>query len=211
MPLNLWQRLKNRVIGKLYYTLQHYGQHQVPSHPENRFSDVARVDASARLSDTARIYNNLNDPERISIGANCLIYGDLLVYGHGGKIELGNFVFVGEQSKIWSAVHVRIGNNVMISHNVNIHDSNSHPLNSELRRQQTEIILTKGLPDHAFETREKAIIIEDDVWIGYNASVGKGVVIGKGAIVAAGAYVFDDVPPYSIVMGNPAKIVSKTT
>jgi acetyltransferase-like isoleucine patch superfamily enzyme len=211
MLLKLWRRLKNKVIGKLYYTLQYYEKSQINIQPENRFRDVARVNASTKFSEMARIYNNLNDPEKIRIGANCVIYGDLLVYAHGGRIEIGNFVFIGEQSKIWSAVHVSIGNNVMISHNVNIHDSNSHPLNAELRRHQTTIILTKGLPDHAFETKEKSIIIEDDVWIGYNASVSKGVVIGKGAIVAAGAYVFHDVPPYSIVMGNPAKIVSKTT
>lgn len=53
------------------------------------------------------------------------------------------------------------------------------------------------------------IIIEDDVWIGLNATIMGGVKIGKGAIVGACSVVTKDVPPYSIVVGNPAKIVKK--
>lgn len=51
------------------------------------------------------------------------------------------------------------------------------------------------------------IIIEDNVWIGERAIILKGVTIGMGAIVATGAIVTKDVPPYSVVAGNPAKIV----
>jgi len=51
------------------------------------------------------------------------------------------------------------------------------------------------------------IIVEDDVWIGTRAMILSGVRIGQGAIIAAGAVVTKDVPPYSIVGGNPAKII----
>lgn len=51
-------------------------------------------------------------------------------------------------------------------------------------------------------------VIEDDVWIGANAFVKQGVIISKGAVVAAGAVVVKDVPPYTIVGGVPAKIIS---
>ena len=54
---------------------------------------------------------------------------------------------------------------------------------------------------------DKDIVVEDDVWIGTRAIILKGVTIHKGAIVGAGAVVTKDVPPYSIVAGNPAKIV----
>ena len=53
------------------------------------------------------------------------------------------------------------------------------------------------------------IIIGNDVWFGYNSLVMNGVTIGDGAIIAAGALVVKDVPPYSIVAGNPAKVVKK--
>lgn len=52
-----------------------------------------------------------------------------------------------------------------------------------------------------------AVIIEDEVWIGYGALILSGVTIGKGSIIAAGSVVTRDVPPYAIVGGNPAKII----
>jgi virginiamycin A acetyltransferase len=53
------------------------------------------------------------------------------------------------------------------------------------------------------------IIVGNDVWFGYGALVRGGVTIGHGAIIAAGAVVVKDVPPYSIVAGNPAQVVKK--
>ena len=51
------------------------------------------------------------------------------------------------------------------------------------------------------------IVVEDDVWIGYGVTILSGVKIGKGAVLAAGAVITKDVEPYSIVGGNPAKII----
>ena len=53
------------------------------------------------------------------------------------------------------------------------------------------------------------VIVEDDVWIGPNATILKGVRIGKGAFIEAGALVTRDVPPRSRVIGNPAQIVGE--
>jgi acetyltransferase-like isoleucine patch superfamily enzyme len=52
-------------------------------------------------------------------------------------------------------------------------------------------------------------VIEDDVWIGYNATILKGVRVGKGAVIAPGAMVFRDVPAGAEVAGNPAQVVSQ--
>lgn len=58
------------------------------------------------------------------------------------------------------------------------------------------------------ETKTKGdIIVEDDVWIGYGATIMSGVHIGQGAVIAAGAVVAKDVPPYAIVGGVPAKVI----
>jgi len=64
-----------------------------------------------------------------------------------------------------------------------------------------------GIPMKHQPHQKAKIIIEDDVWIGANAIILKGVTIGKGAVVAAGAIVTKDVPQYAIVGGNPAKII----
>ena len=53
------------------------------------------------------------------------------------------------------------------------------------------------------------IVIEDNVWIGEYATILKGVTIGKGAVVASHAVVTKDVPPYTIVAGNPARVVKE--
>lgn len=57
------------------------------------------------------------------------------------------------------------------------------------------------------QCEQGAVIIEDEVWIGYGALILSGVTIGKGSIIAAGSVVTRDVPPYAIVGGNPAKII----
>ena len=51
------------------------------------------------------------------------------------------------------------------------------------------------------------IVIEDDVWIGFNATILKGVKIGKGAIIGASTIITKDVPPYAIMVGSPARQV----
>ncbi|MEW9108874.1 2,3,4,5-tetrahydropyridine-2,6-dicarboxylate N-acetyltransferase [Cytobacillus gottheilii] len=55
----------------------------------------------------------------------------------------------------------------------------------------------------------KPVVVEDDVVIGANAVVLEGVTVGKGAVVAAGAIVIDDVPPYTVVAGTPAKVIKE--
>ena len=57
--------------------------------------------------------------------------------------------------------------------------------------------------------KTKPIVIEDDVWVGFNSIILKGVTIGKGSIVAAGSVVSKDVEPFTVVAGNPALVIKK--
>lgn len=58
-------------------------------------------------------------------------------------------------------------------------------------------------------TSSKGIVVDDDVWIGANVTILDGVHVGKGSVVAAGAVVNKDVPPMTIVVGVPAKVVKE--
>jgi acetyltransferase-like isoleucine patch superfamily enzyme len=58
-------------------------------------------------------------------------------------------------------------------------------------------------------TISKEVVIEDDVWLGYNVIVLPGVTIGKGSVIGAGSVVSKDIPPYSIAIGNPARVIKK--
>jgi len=89
---------------------------------------------------------------------------------------------------------ITIGSHCRIATGVQMFDSNGHPTEVQAR--------TRGDAPSADDVHP--ITIGDHVWIGRNAIIGPGVTIGEGAVVAAGAVVLTDVPPYTIVGGNPA-------
>jgi acetyltransferase-like isoleucine patch superfamily enzyme len=158
----------------------------------------------------ADISNMQNIPEKIVIGENSVIHGQLMVFKHGGAITVGRSCYIGKDSRVWSTEKISIGNNVLISHNVNIHDNNSHAFSAEKRRLEFKEVFSIGRPDNVSDVTASPIIIGNDVWIGFNSIIFKGVIIGDGAIVSAGAIVVSDVPPYSIVAGSPAKIIGSS-
>ncbi|MBR1190498.1 acyltransferase [Bradyrhizobium sp. AUGA SZCCT0158] len=167
---------------------------------------TCRVGARSRLSQAARIKNAAGDSDRILIGSDTFVRGELMTFGHGGKIVLGDWCYVGDGTRIWSAVSIEIGHRVLISHSVNIFDNLTHPLQASQRHQQAREIFERGHP-RKLELGEQPVTIHDDAWIGAGAFVLRGVTVGQGAIVAAGAVVTRDVPAFSIAAGNPAVVV----
>jgi len=162
--------------------------------------------ASARLGVSARIINIGQRSSQIVIGAGSIIDGELLVFPHGGQIALGDWCYVGHETRIWSSTSIEIGDRVMISHGVNIFDNLTHPLSAALRHEQFRQIATAGHPSN-IDLGEQPVRIASDAWIGAGAIVLRGVSIGCGAIVGAGAVVTHDVQPWTIVAGNPARLI----
>jgi len=158
------------------------------------------------LYNSARIINNIDDVLAIEIGAYTHIRGELLTFGHGGKIKIGDYCYVGEQSHIWSGKNIFIGNRVLIAHNVNVFDNLTHPIAATARHEHFKSIISTGHPK-ILDLSEEPIRIDDDAWIGCMSTILKGVNIGKGAVIAAGSVVTKDIPPYTIVSGNPAQII----
>ena len=169
---------------------------------------TCRLRPGARLMRTARIRNVRGSSDYIVIGANSVIRGELMTFGHGGEISIGEWCYVGEDTRIWSAASISIGNRVLISHSVNVFDNLTHPLDATARHQQVRQIFKRGHPvDISLD--ENPVKICDDAWIGAGAMILRGVTVGEGGVVAAGAVVTKDVLPYSIVAGNPAEFVRK--
>jgi maltose O-acetyltransferase len=166
----------------------------------------ASIDATATLHPTASIENIQGHADAIVIGAYTHVRGQLLTFWTGGRISIGDWCYIGEGSRIWSQASVTIGNHVMIAHSVDIHDTNSHPLDWHERRLDSQAILS-GSYRSPTQTISKPIVIADDAWIGFKASILKGTQIGRGAIVASGSVVTKDVEPWAIVAGNPAQLV----
>jgi acetyltransferase-like isoleucine patch superfamily enzyme len=171
-----------------------------------RIAACCLYNKTAVLYDTARVINNLKKKEAIKIGAFTHIRGELLTFAHGGKIEIGDYCYVGENTYIWSGKSVRIGDRVLIAHHCNIFDNDTHPFDPVERHRQFKQIITTGQP-RQIDLKDEQVIIEEDVLIAANVTILKGVRIGKGAIVGAGSVVTKDVASYTVVAGNPAKFI----
>lgn len=91
---------------------------------------------------------------------------------------------------------ITIGDNVAIARRVAIYDSDFHDIISDGESSNSRIL-----------NPSSPVIVGDHVWIGFGAIILKGVIIGEGAIIAAGAVVTHNVPAFSIVAGNPAKVI----
>lgn len=110
----------------------------------------------------------------------------------GKNITFGENVFVNASCHFQDQGGIKIGNNVLIGHQT-VLASLDHDLH----------------PKHRGNLYPGKIIIEDDAWIGANATILKGITVGEGSVVAAGSVVTKDVAPYTIVGGNPAKFIKK--
>jgi len=202
----VWQWLLDPIVSKVERRLAHYQSMRSVTHDGSVWRNTAVVGEGVCFYPTASLQNYLG-PEAISIGAWSHIKGEMVV--HRGRIVCGTHCFVGEGTRLWASTSICIGTNVLISHLVDIHDSNSH--SSDWRDRRLEISARFERGDHAFPANVASapIIIEDDVWIGFKSSVLKGVTIGRGAIIAAGSVVTRDVEPFTMVAGNPARFVKR--
>lgn len=108
-------------------------------------------------------------------------------------LRMGKYGFIGVNS--WICPNVILGNYVIIAPQLAILGGD-------------HIYNTPGTPIiFSGRSEVKKTIIQDDVWIGYRVIINSGVIIGKGAVIASGSVVTKNVPPYTIVGGNPAKVI----
>lgn len=124
-------------------------------------------------------------------------------FGHYSfhTIEVGDDVFIGQGAVLLaSESKIVLGSKIMLGPNVTIMGGDHNT--SQIGRYMYDV-------DEKLPENDLPVHIEDDVWIGTGAIILKGVVIGRGSIVAAGALVINDVSPYSIVGGVPAKEIKK--
>lgn len=133
--------------------------------------------------------------DKVTIGNYAIIRPTNLYGGKAGVgLKVGNNSSIGPYSYIGCSGYIEIGDNVMMSPRVSIYSENHNF--SETDRPMIEQGVTRSF-----------VIIEDDCWIAANAVILAGVTVGKGSVIAAGSIVTKDVPPYSIVGGNPARMI----
>lgn len=127
--------------------------------------------------------------------------------GRNGEIRIGKYVALQCTRFICNELIV-LGDHCMVSWGAVITDSwiVDATITREMRRtmlEQTAVSTHR----HLEFTRPQKVMIHENVWIGFEAIILPGITIGRGAIVGSKSVVYNDVPPYAVVVGNPARVV----
>jgi len=130
--------------------------------------------------------------------------GTMFDVGPAGTVEVGRHALLNAVRIICDG-HVEIGDHALLSWNVLLMDSYREPLGPQARRRHREELAAGRSPSFTPEVRP--IHIGPNVWIGFDSCILPGVTVGEGAIVGAHSVVTEAVPPYSLVAGNPARVV----
>jgi galactoside O-acetyltransferase len=147
---------------------------------------------------------NGNRQGGIKIGDNSIVKGCFYFETAQSNIDIGDRTFIGKSiSSI--ATNLHIGDDVMISWGVTITDHNSHSIT--FTQRANDIKNWQSNMKDWNDVKTSAVKIRDKAWIGFNVIILKGVSIGEGAIIGAGSVVTKDVPEWTVVAGNPAKII----
>lgn len=159
------------------------------------------------IASSAKVrYRDLQLPagSRLRIGEGSTFEGSITLERTGAEVIIGRDTFIGA-SKIVCATRVEIGDDVLIAWGCTIDDHDSHSISWSKR--------SKDVREHYHGQKDwthvasMPVKLRDKCWIGMRSIVLKGVEIGEGAVVAAGSVVTRDVPPWTIVGGNPARVI----
>jgi acetyltransferase-like isoleucine patch superfamily enzyme len=167
---------------------------------------------NARLHETVYVetslsfepYRSRRDVGLIAAEGAGIYYGCTFDVGPAGRVSLGRCCLM-TSAMIYCDDRVDIGDHCLVSWSVVIMDSYRVPIDPRHRRAVLEGAVGQRLPDDAAIARP--VRIGNAVWIGFDSVVLPGVTIGDGSIVGCRSVVAADVPPYTLVAGNPARVV----
>lgn len=176
---------KSEFLNYISYKSKIRGKNNITIGANNIIKDYATILVDSQL------YN-----QYITIGDNNIISEYAILRSQMGYIKVGNNNFFGEKVQVQGRGGVVIGNNCMIAANTFVSSSNH-----DYSMPNTNEYLKKEIPEKT--------LIGDYVWIGANVVVTAGVYIGHHSIIGAGSVVTKNIEPYTMVAGNPNKLIKK--
>lgn len=183
------------------------------------FVDLEQVDVnSSSVLKSCSIRHDVEKEKRnyVKIGGEGIISAKFIFESAQGKVSIGNNVHIGGASFI-SRNSIKVGNDVTMAWDIVIYDHDSHSIHWVERKDDNRQCYLDYMSHNGNNVKNKdwsmvkskPIVIEDKVWIGFGVTILKGVVVGEGAVIGAKSVVTKDVPAWSVVAGNPARIVKR--
>lgn len=181
------------------------------------FNQNLKVDLKSEISPNT--YKNMNGKKNQKIIIKNSVIGGSVCLGHkvflkdvicSGKIKIGNHVSItGPATRIsgWDE-GVQIGSYTSIASNVVVQEE-MHRMDKVSTYLMNKNLFNNNIKNQKDTYTKGKIIIEEDVWIGSNSVILSGVTVGRGSVIGAGTIVSKSIPRYSIVVGNPARVIKK--
>jgi len=196
-----------QILNKLFYNPYAY----VKKH-----RNITIDKSTILLKATSFRFDGHKKHNRVNIGANTMVGCTFIFESDEGTISVGNNTFINGGTSLISRDEIRIGNNVTIAWGCTLYDHNSHSLDYKERQKdimnQNEAYRAGLYFTHNKEwdcVKSGKIVIEDNVWIGFDSVILKGITIGEGAIIGARSVVRQDIEPWTVVAGNPAVVIKR--
>lgn len=206
--MSLIWRLLDPVLVKIARRMEHLSIHAPSTYREEFTRSLGTFSRRAIVTNRARV-QSVASPDHVKVGDYSHIEGEIFLLTPESRLHMGKYCFLGSESRIWALGTITIGDFVLIAPRVDIFDNDSHSLDSIRRREDALDMFERSTPMDYSHVSQSPVVIEDDVWIGAKSTIMKGVRIGRGAVVAAASVVTKDVPPLTLVAGNPAREIRK--
>jgi acetyltransferase-like isoleucine patch superfamily enzyme len=145
---------------------------------------------------------------RLQVGDQSIIHADISFEEKAGELQIGSRTFIG-RSNLVCYRSITIGDDVIMSWGVTVVDHDSHSI--EWVKRYNDVFNWKDRRKDWRDIANAPVVISNKAWIGFNVSILKGVTVGEGAVIGACSVVTRDIPPYSLAVGNPAKVIRSLT
>jgi acetyltransferase-like isoleucine patch superfamily enzyme len=155
----------------------------------------------------ARIERGENGKGSVTIGRDCVIHGTLVAETDNASIRIADNVFINIGTFIDCVQSITIDDDVMIAYDCVVADSDNHSLRYSVRKDDLRKLRQRRYDWGTAKTTP--IHICKGAWIGASSIVLKGVRVGVGSVVGAGSVVTKDVPDWTVVGGNPARVLRR--